>query len=585
VQQLNELDADVHAGEKKAGMTQSESIPSGDRKSVDAEYERRASLVNKAASSAQKQAMSDMEAGDERLFLNLIKEPVSSASIDKALELVVNQVEGDRSQLPDSVYEYAQRKGWMKGYERVTKRVERLAESVLKEYHSQEEIGAAVEHELMNKGLSLKDAIKKVSQEFGEPESLVKQKFSKYNDQQIAHYGNEERVHKDGPTDEEVNDMAWRMFKQHWNALGTEEMNAIYKKLGYPKLAESLKEGVADEALDKIHGEVNRVYERYDAGMLDAYNAAIKVRVACKDFLAVPIQKESFKEGSNYQYWTFRIAAGDSDAADIGWEDPGEAEGYKAYLRGLKTPEASKLSRAIDSRARKYAKILADLENDFKNLMKAKFPSSIKKALQDRAQAAKDWVHPATGKPDLNGIIDFSNVIQDGLEYAQEQNIAVSGVSDPGKYNSRINELRMIRELSDAEMKQLAKDAINKKESVHTEASWKPPSSPKEGDKYKHDGNTYEWDGYMWVDFDNAPRGPVLIKHSVSKRIERLNEAIVRKEAADARDVEDVITELYKKGYSDAAIAIKLNIKISRVEETTGALQAKGVKRQEKVKR
>ncbi|MEK6880865.1 MAG: hypothetical protein AABY22_14695 [Nanoarchaeota archaeon] len=69
------------------------------------------------ASPEQKKAFKDMQSGDERLFLNYLKEPISQYSIDKVLELMVNSVEGDTSQLNKELEKYARKKGWLKGFE------------------------------------------------------------------------------------------------------------------------------------------------------------------------------------------------------------------------------------------------------------------------------------------------------------------------------------------------------------------------------------------------------------------------------------------------------------------------------------
>jgi hypothetical protein len=198
VQQLDELDADVHDGEQKAGLTVTEAAedeeepvtkddfddyvelqasgkmnmyaaamflgkhtvkdimknydkyakqwpdvlkkhglkefsPGMDAPSPKDPLERKAAMVMKAATSDQHAVFADMESGDERSFLNMVREPVSAQSIDKALEVVVNNVEGDWSQLPRKLYQYAKRKGWTKGFESVSKRIEKLQERVHKE--------------------------------------------------------------------------------------------------------------------------------------------------------------------------------------------------------------------------------------------------------------------------------------------------------------------------------------------------------------------------------------------------------------------------------------------------------------------
>jgi len=68
-----------------------------------------------------------------------------------------------------------------------------------------------------------------------------------------------------GPSDDEVNEMAWKMYGQHWNALGTDEQNAIYKKLGYPKLANNA--AGADYA--ELQERIRKLSERVLGGEVD----------------------------------------------------------------------------------------------------------------------------------------------------------------------------------------------------------------------------------------------------------------------------------------------------------------------------
>ena len=75
-----------------------------------------AKKVQAVASPEQLKIFKDFEAGDERLFLNRIKEPITFESIDKTLEIIVNTVEGDTSQLSEELAKYAKIKGWLKGF-------------------------------------------------------------------------------------------------------------------------------------------------------------------------------------------------------------------------------------------------------------------------------------------------------------------------------------------------------------------------------------------------------------------------------------------------------------------------------------
>jgi hypothetical protein len=81
------------------------------------DYKTKADKVNKVATTAQKKVINDMQVGDERLFLMRIQEPITTTSIDYVLRILVNEVEGDVSQLPNEHEKYARRKGWLKGWE------------------------------------------------------------------------------------------------------------------------------------------------------------------------------------------------------------------------------------------------------------------------------------------------------------------------------------------------------------------------------------------------------------------------------------------------------------------------------------
>jgi hypothetical protein len=81
------------------------------------EHERLAKLINDVSTDAQKEVFASFESGDEYLFLQLFRtmttEPVTPEKIDAALEVKVNSVEGDLSQLTPELVEYAQKKGWL----------------------------------------------------------------------------------------------------------------------------------------------------------------------------------------------------------------------------------------------------------------------------------------------------------------------------------------------------------------------------------------------------------------------------------------------------------------------------------------
>ena len=76
-----------------------------------------AKKVHAVASPEHLKIFKDWKSGDEKLFLNRIKEPITYLSIDKTLEIIVNEGEGDTSQLSEELAKYAKAKGWLKGFE------------------------------------------------------------------------------------------------------------------------------------------------------------------------------------------------------------------------------------------------------------------------------------------------------------------------------------------------------------------------------------------------------------------------------------------------------------------------------------
>lgn len=88
-----------------------------EKKMEEQEYQSKAKKVRAIASDSQKKVLSDMQSGTERLFLMYLKEPITRESIDFTLQIMVNSVEGDVTQLEPEHEKYARRKGWLKGFE------------------------------------------------------------------------------------------------------------------------------------------------------------------------------------------------------------------------------------------------------------------------------------------------------------------------------------------------------------------------------------------------------------------------------------------------------------------------------------
>ena len=89
------------------------------RRAERAQREGLAEIVNEVATSEQKKVLGDMQTGTEQLFLMYLnKRPeITPKTIDDTLQLMVNSVEGDTSQLEDEHAKYAKKKGWLKGFE------------------------------------------------------------------------------------------------------------------------------------------------------------------------------------------------------------------------------------------------------------------------------------------------------------------------------------------------------------------------------------------------------------------------------------------------------------------------------------
>lgn len=85
---------------------------------INRENEKKAKLVLAVATKEQMRVLDDFQSGTEFLFLmNLRKRPITKESIDDTLQIMVNTVEGDVSQLEEEHVKYAKKKGWLKGFE------------------------------------------------------------------------------------------------------------------------------------------------------------------------------------------------------------------------------------------------------------------------------------------------------------------------------------------------------------------------------------------------------------------------------------------------------------------------------------
>ena len=87
---------------------------------IQKQNEKKMEVVKAVASIAQWAVLLGMQDGTLYLFLMYLgKQPITVESIDHTLQIMVNTVEGDVSQLEDEHAEYALKKGWLKGFESI----------------------------------------------------------------------------------------------------------------------------------------------------------------------------------------------------------------------------------------------------------------------------------------------------------------------------------------------------------------------------------------------------------------------------------------------------------------------------------
>jgi len=91
----------------------SESIKTFDKKKA-AQFLDKLTKVVRVATPEQRAVVDDFQSGTEYFFLlYLPDDDITAASIDRTLQVMVNNVEGDASQLDDKHAEYARKKGWL----------------------------------------------------------------------------------------------------------------------------------------------------------------------------------------------------------------------------------------------------------------------------------------------------------------------------------------------------------------------------------------------------------------------------------------------------------------------------------------
>ena len=78
--------------------------------------------VMNVATFEQKKVLKDMQEGSEWLLLDIIrrlskKDGLDPRVIDNAMQISINTVDGDESQLEDELINYGKKKGWFRGFE------------------------------------------------------------------------------------------------------------------------------------------------------------------------------------------------------------------------------------------------------------------------------------------------------------------------------------------------------------------------------------------------------------------------------------------------------------------------------------
>ncbi len=92
--------------------------------------ERGKDKIMSAANKQQLMLIYDMDNLEQRQLANFVanKENPTKKDIDEGLKIIVNTVEGDRSQLSDALQEYAQGQGWFKGFDEEESGKEEISE-------------------------------------------------------------------------------------------------------------------------------------------------------------------------------------------------------------------------------------------------------------------------------------------------------------------------------------------------------------------------------------------------------------------------------------------------------------------------
>jgi hypothetical protein len=91
----------------------------GERDQRQRDNEAKSKEVMKVATPEQKKVLDDMQSGTEYFFflMPLKLGEITPEAIDFQLQVMINSVEGDKSQLEDEHVKYGEKKGWFDGFD------------------------------------------------------------------------------------------------------------------------------------------------------------------------------------------------------------------------------------------------------------------------------------------------------------------------------------------------------------------------------------------------------------------------------------------------------------------------------------
>lgn len=149
----------------------------------------------------------------------------------------------------------------------------------------------------------------------------------------------------------------------------------------------------------------------------------------------------------------------DNDFGDVAWRFPDRYRQYKAFLLSRKNPIFKKVILVNEQRRKKHQHIIQNIEKDMNKFMSSSASKDLKKNLKRRVDQSLKSTAPDYGKS-LNAVINATNNMLDFVEAAEQMGVKIPHNDD--KYNTAINELRLVREFSDSEKEKISKLAYRR---------------------------------------------------------------------------------------------------------------------------